>query len=480
MPLLTGEDVRRAYELYGPPVGFVRGKTTRRQARFAVLDDDLILDQKKQVLSADVIHLDSYKYLVSVSEPLQLTLQTPVAHESQMVQGMALQSQLEVYRSRGFQAVRVYVDPQSTFQSLTTKYPGIVIDPSGAGDHVLKVDAKIRRLKEVYRGVKEDLPRKLPLVLAKDLVASCVARQNVQFTSAINQHVVPKVLFTGLKVDFKKELSLAFGNYCEVYAGTNNTSSGRTAPCLTLHPCNNATGSWTFYNLRTHARICKSQCTKMVTTQLIVDAVNTLDAKSPPTVLDVIQPVGDETEATPPSSIPVSVPEAGPEQPVGDVLPDSAPEPVEASGVAPNEDPAPEAQDAGDEPPELVAAGGDDSDDEAEESDDEDDEDDKDEDGGMRRSARIAAGVQPPAHYTKVTRLHQCSHNDVRRDEGIKKAEIEEVLMCFVTLGALLPVLKSELEGAVALSCHMFTIEKFLANEEHDKFKTRIVAHGNE
>jgi hypothetical protein len=50
-----------------------------------------------------------------------------------------------------------------------------VINPSGAGDYVLKVDAKIRRIKEVYRGVKEDLPWKLPLVLVKDLVAYCVA-----------------------------------------------------------------------------------------------------------------------------------------------------------------------------------------------------------------------------------------------------------------------------------------------------------------
>jgi hypothetical protein len=79
-----------------------------------------------------------------------------------------------------------------------------------------------------------------------------------------------------------------------------------------------------------------------------------------------------------------------------------------------------------------------------------------------------------------VTQLNPGSHNDAVRNEGIQKAEIEEVLMCFVTLGALLPVLKSELEGAVALSCHMFTIEKFLANGEHDKFKARIVAHGNE
>jgi hypothetical protein len=49
MPLLTRDDVRHAYEQYGPPVEFVRGKTTRRQARFAVPDDDLILDEKKHL-----------------------------------------------------------------------------------------------------------------------------------------------------------------------------------------------------------------------------------------------------------------------------------------------------------------------------------------------------------------------------------------------------------------------------------------------
>jgi hypothetical protein len=176
-----------------------------------------------------------------------------------------------------------------------------------------------------------------------------------------------------------------------VYVGTDNTSSGRTTPCLALHPCNNATGLWTFYNLRTHARIGKSQRTKMVTTQLIVDTVNALDTKSLPTLLDVIQPVGDETEANPPSSIPVSVPEAAPEQPVGDVLPDSAPEPVEAPGVAPNEDPAPEVKDAGDEPPELVAAGGDDSDDEAGESDDEDE--------SSQLEDRCSGIILPHVHY---------------------------------------------------------------------------------
>jgi hypothetical protein len=257
-----------------------------------------------------------------------------------------------------------------------------VIDLSGAGNHVPKVDIKIRRLKEVYWGVKEDLPWKLPLIFVKDLVAYVVACLNVYFTMAMNQKIAPKVLFTGMCMDFKKELSLAFGYYCEVYVRTDNTSRARTAACIALHPYHNATGLWTFYNLHTHARISKiskSQWTKMVTTQLIVDAVNALDSVSP-----------------------------------------------------------------------------------------------------RRFWMSFAAGVRPPPRYTLVTQLNPGSHNDAIRNEGIRKAEIEEVLMCFVTLGALLPVLKSELEGAVAFSCHMFTIEKFLANGEHDKFKARLVAHGNE
>jgi hypothetical protein len=34
--------------------------------------------------------------------------------------------------------------------------------------------------------------------------------------------VAPKVLFTGLPVDFCKEFGLAFGDYCEAYNGNSN------------------------------------------------------------------------------------------------------------------------------------------------------------------------------------------------------------------------------------------------------------------
>jgi len=91
--------------------------------------------------------------------------------------------------------------------------------------------------------------------MVKDLVAYAVSRLNIRRTTAINQNVCPKVLFTGVKVNFKKELELAFGDYCEVYDGTDNTSASRSIPCVALYPTSNSTGSWEFMNLSTKQRV---------------------------------------------------------------------------------------------------------------------------------------------------------------------------------------------------------------------------------
>ena len=201
---------------------------------WAVIDQHIVLEEKKQALTADVMHIDNQIFLVTF-EPLQLTLQCPIPNESQNQLGFALQGQLSILRSRNFIPTIVYVDPAKGFQGLTTAFPGVPIDLGGAGDHVAKVDTKIRRIKELYRCVKSSLPWKLPQTMVKDLVAYAVARLNIRRTTAINHHVWPKVLFTGIKVNYKKELELVIGDYCEVYDVTDNTSASRSVPCIALY-----------------------------------------------------------------------------------------------------------------------------------------------------------------------------------------------------------------------------------------------------
>jgi hypothetical protein len=176
------------------------------------------------MLYTDVMHVDSQRFLVTVCDPLQLTLQINEERESQSVLGPALQGQLELLQSKGFVPTREYVDPQSALKTLATKFENVSVDVGGAGDFVPKVDAKIRRIKERFRSVKVGLKWKLPPILVKDLVAYVATRINSERSAAINLNVALKVLFTGMRMDFKKEFCLAFRHYCKVYDGTDNTS----------------------------------------------------------------------------------------------------------------------------------------------------------------------------------------------------------------------------------------------------------------
>jgi hypothetical protein len=114
-----------------------------------------------------------------------------------------------------------------------------VIDTGGAGDFVPKADIQIQRVKQMVRGIKVTLPWKLPPFLLKDLVAFAVSRMNIRQSSVLNDNVCARVSFAGLKLDFWKELSLGFGDYCEVYNGTDNTTRSRSMPCIALYPCSN-------------------------------------------------------------------------------------------------------------------------------------------------------------------------------------------------------------------------------------------------
>ncbi len=70
----------------------------------------------------------------------------------------------------------MYVDPASGLMSLRTQFPGVVIDPCGAGDFVSKIDVRIHQLKEMYRTVKAGLEWKLPKSRVNDLMMYCVSR----------------------------------------------------------------------------------------------------------------------------------------------------------------------------------------------------------------------------------------------------------------------------------------------------------------
>jgi hypothetical protein len=156
---------------------------------------------------------------------------------------------------------------------------GVEIDVSGAGDHLEKVDIKIRRLKETIRSVQAGLPWKLPSTQVKHLVYYATSRNNARRTTSSITNIAPRVAFTGRKINYKKEFALAFGDYCECYdpkVESNNTEQDRTEPCTALYPTANAAGSWTFLNLKTNKNVRRTNWVKMVTNELVIKSMNAI------------------------------------------------------------------------------------------------------------------------------------------------------------------------------------------------------------
>jgi hypothetical protein len=442
MPMLIKDDLMRAYEVYGEHPEYVRGEMTKKTVGRMKVDISRRSIDKSLRLSTDVMHVDGKMFLVTATEPLNLTLQSYVENEGKLALGMALQGQMAVLRTRGFSPEIVYTDPHSTFRSMTQDFPGVVIDVGEANDYVAKVDAKIRRIKETYRNVKLGLPWKLPKVLVKDLVAYIVSRLNIRRTTALSENVCPRVLFTGAPVDYKKELQVAFGDYVEAYEGTDNTSRARSSVCIALHPAGNLSGSWVLWKIETKTRVKRTNMRKMVTSDLIVQAMNATAAESRveeeiPDAAEVVRQQPTETETN--EQIVEAEEEGNP-----------ASDPTES----PEDDPM-EVKESGEA---EIAAG---------------DVAEQDDDGNPTVTTRSGRSVHRPVRYMQVTKV---SKEDWKMEASTVAIEAE-LRMLFQELKALRCVRRASIKaGTKILKSHIFVVEKYLADGGFDKMKAGLVA----
>jgi len=205
--------------------------------------------------------------------------------ESKQCLGTGVQANINTLRSRGFEPERVLVDPHRSLVALQGKFPGVEIDPCGAGDHLDKIDIKIRRLKELMRAVLADLPYSLPKDRLKGLVTYSMSGLNNRSTKALNDATSPRIRLTGFKPDFKQEFGLAFGDYAEVFnpkasERSNDVTVPRTEPCVALYPSANQNGSWVFYNLDTKTYVRRTQWKRLPTNKLVVATMNELAGTS--------------------------------------------------------------------------------------------------------------------------------------------------------------------------------------------------------
>ena len=307
---ITAKDVRNAYGLWGRHPEYIRGRARRAKPSRAIGAEQEPIDLiREQVLTVDVMHVGGQTFLLGLSEPLNVVLNSHLTKMNESGMLDAIMAHIDTLSSFGFKVNKVFVDPQSSMAALRTKLTNVEVDVSGAGDHLPHLDVRMKVIKEICRSVNAGLPWNLPQSLVKDLVQYSVSRYNCRGGTGEHPLVSPKVAMTGRKPSMKKEYGLQFGEYVECYnltGNTNNALRDRTDPSIALHPTGNANESWTFLNLTTMKRVTRSNWTKMVTTNLVIDRMNEMalkeqNGKNVEPLTDIDEPISSGVDESAPT-----------------------------------------------------------------------------------------------------------------------------------------------------------------------------------
>jgi hypothetical protein len=261
----------------------------------------------------------------------------------------------------------------------------------------------------------------------------------------------------GMPVDYKKELSMAFGDYVESYEGTDNTSRARSSACIALYPTANSTGAWVLWKVESQMRVRRTNYVKLVTSQQLIDAINqiAITEERQNAMPDNTEETRQSAESVEPSLTQDAVQETEnileqtQEESEGDAsretIQEAVQETVEESDI-------PEEVDEGEIIEEASA----------------------ETQGARTRSGRL---VMKPSRFLAVTKVSAEEWKDV---ENVKAIKIE-LRMLFEELKALRPIRRAAIKGGTKiLRSHMFLVEKYLADGTFEKIKARLVADGRD
>ena len=456
---ITREGIMDAFAINVADVAAIKGKTRRSVPTTREYPSDRETPMPPQTMNTDVMFIRLVPLLISVLHPLDLTIVTALASQSQRVLMSSVSEQISQLASLNIPLVKLLVDRHPSLLVLQGKLTGIPVEGCGAGDHVGRVENRIKTIKEHFRTVIARLPYHLPRRIICDLVFYVVKRLNSMPDP--RTHISPRVMATGVKINFSKEYNLGFGDYVEArdpQCKSNDAEVLRTESAIALWPTGNRQGSWKFLNLVSGESIVRSQFKLLPMSDVVIARVNELyridEGPTPPP---------NQGAATNDAAAAAVVVADVIEQPTDAVIADETDDQLAAvltEDVGPTQVEEPEPDAVADNFLEEIL-------------------NEFETPAVSNRSARIAAGINRPSRFI-------VNHISLKRGLSLfgtaAEAAVKTEILNMLHKEVFEPVRISELskkERWAIIRSSIFLKEKFKPNGAFDKLKARLVADGS-
>lgn len=277
---ISEQDIKNARHIFGPDVGSMKGKTTRRkeghvEMKMRPVPASLMERHKEVIVCFDLMYLNGTAFLVSISRGIRFCTAEAVDNRRSDTILTGLKRIKMIYARRGFLVNRIAADNE--FAPLETELSGcgITLNTVSRDEHVPEVERHIRTLKERCRATYNALPfKKWPTRLVVELVyAMTFWIHAFPADDGVSATISPRELVTGIGIDSVKHCMIPYGAYVQTHEEHDNTMTSRTIGALALRPTGNAQGGHYFYSLQTGRRIVRNNWTEVPMPADVIDRV---------------------------------------------------------------------------------------------------------------------------------------------------------------------------------------------------------------
>ena len=305
---VTVNDIDVATEVWGKDISALKGKTTRRkpvpvQGNIMKVPKDFMRLHQDVFLTLDIFFVTAQNpFLLTLSRKIDFTSATHLANRKLETIYAAFKEVYQFYRHRGFRIETVHCDGE--FQPLGKLIESLPKEPrvnlTSANEHVPEIERRIRVVKERARAVRHALPfTKMPNIMTIHMVLG-VVRLLTFFASkaGVSQNLSPRMLMLGETLDYKRHLSLQFGEYCQVHEEDTprNSQSPRTKAAICMGPSGNKQGGFKFMSLHSGKKVTRQSWDRLPMPDTVIARVNLL-GKGQPEQLTFLDrkghPIGD-------------------------------------------------------------------------------------------------------------------------------------------------------------------------------------------
>ena len=292
---LSEADGRRLFDIYGTPDAVLKGRTVKGKSKRVYdivpkpVPQSVLNLCAKVTLCVDIFYVHGILFMHTIAKMLTFRTIAVLPNRRKPTLLSNLQDVLRMYVARGFTIGAVESDNE--FACLKPDLLPINLNVTAKDDHVPEVERSIRTVKERHRTCLHGLPyKRIPAIM----IIAAVTRANASLnqlpraeSKAMPKGVSIRETILGIPDPGYHELSLPFGQYCQVYEDPDppNTTAPRTLGAIALHPTGNAQGSHYFMSLRTGQRISRQQWDILPITPSVVRRVEAIaEAESQPLV----------------------------------------------------------------------------------------------------------------------------------------------------------------------------------------------------